>query len=126
MQKVPVHVQKLIKKRIAEKKLNLIDVARLINVSKASFYHMLDRRTMQIDRLWSLCIALDINLFQEIANHLEIDHYSPAVEKKEQEIEEMNDKMQQLNQEIDNLKKEIELIKRERDSFKEAISLMKG
>lgn len=117
--RVPVNVHKIIKRKIKKENLSLVEVAREINVSKMALYQLLDRRTMQIDRLWSLCVVLEINLFQEIANHLEIEHFSPAVEKKDKEIED-------LNSELAELKEELKLLKRERDSFKEAISLMKG
>lgn len=65
---------------------------------------------MQIRRLWTICEALDLNIFRYLANEIGIENpVNPAVTQRDTEIE--------------NLKKEIESLKKERDLLKEVIGL---
>jgi transcriptional regulator with XRE-family HTH domain len=115
---VPIDLQKRIKNKLQKEKITLTSLARKLNMSSVALYNLLERHTMQVDRLWGICKVLHINLFQEIANHLECEAYNPIVEEKNREIE-------NLQQKIMRLEKDIERLTTERDSFKEAISLLK-
>ena len=117
-ERVPINLQKKIKDKLKQEKITITSLARQLNMSSVSLYQLLERSTMQVDRLWTICVALDMNLFQEIANHLEAKAYNPIVDEKNREIADLQKKVEDLEQQVDRLKTE-------RDSFKEAISLLK-
>ncbi|WP_282014983.1 helix-turn-helix domain-containing protein [Marinifilum flexuosum] len=117
-ERVPINLQKRIKDELKKQKISLSSMARKLNISSVSLFQLLERSTMQVDRLWTICLALDINLFQEIANHLDGKAYNPALEEKDKEIEVLEHK-------IKDLENDVERLKTERDCFKEAISLLK-
>ena len=124
-QNVPFSIQKIIKKQLEKEHLTPTQLARRLNMRPISVHHMLDRSTMQVDRLWSICVALDINIFQAIANELDIEYYNPKVEQKNQEIVQQKNEMEELKNEMEELKRQLEIMKHERDTLKEVISLLK-
>lgn len=117
-ERVPINLQSKIKDKLKQEKITITSLARQLNMSSVSLYQLLERSTMQVDRLWTICVALEMNLFQEIANHLEAKAYNPIVDEKNKEIADLQKKVEDLEQQVDRLKTE-------RDSFKEAISLLK-
>ncbi|MDQ2178146.1 helix-turn-helix domain-containing protein [Marinifilum sp. D714] len=117
-ERIPINLQKRIKDELKKQKISLSSMARKLNISSVSLFQLLERSTMQVDRLWTICLALDINLFQEIANHLDGKAYNPTVEEKNKEIAGLQQKIKEMEKTIDRLETE-------RDCFKEAISLLK-
>ena len=115
---IPFSIQKMIKEKLRKEHITPTQLAHLIDMRPISAHQMLDRPTMQVDRLWSICVALELNIFQEVANKLDIEHYNPKVDQQQKEIELLND-------EVTKLKKNIELLETERNTLKEVIGLLK-
>lgn len=117
-ERVPIDLQKRIKNKLEEEKITLTSLAQKLNMSSVALYNLLQRPTMQVNRLWGICKFLNINLFQEIANHLDGEAYNPIVEQKEKEIASLKERVKELE-------RDVERLTTERNSFKEAISLLK-
>ena len=115
--RMPFSIQKLIKEKLKKKHVTPTELARRIGMHPVTIHQMLGRSTMQVDRLWSICVALKVNLFQEIANNLDIEHHNPKVDQQNKEIE-------LLQSEIAELKKQMELLENERNTLKEVIKLI--
>ncbi|WP_320019644.1 hypothetical protein [Labilibaculum manganireducens] len=115
---VPFSIQKMIKNYLKEQHITPTQLARRLSMRPISAHQMLERPTMQVDRLWSICLALDVNIFQAVANELDIEHYHPKVDQLKKEIE-------TGNQQINALKKELELLTHENNTLKEVIGLLR-
>lgn len=114
---IPFSIQKMIKEKLIKEHKTPTQLAHRIDIRPISAHQMLDRSTMQVERLWSICVALELNIFQEIANKLNIEHHNPKVDQQKKEIELLND-------ELTKLKKNIELLENERNTLKEVIKLL--
>lgn len=108
----------MIKKLLKEQHITPTQLGRRLNMNPISAHQMLDRSTMQVERLWHICSALDVNIFQAVANELDIEHYHPKADKLQKEIN-------ASNKQIDSLKKELELMKHDNNTLKEIIGLMR-
>lgn len=116
--KLPFSIQEMIKKNLTEQHITPTQLGRLLNMRPISAHQMLNRSTMQVERLWHICSVLNVNIFQSVANELNIEHYQPKVDKLQKEIE-------ANNQQINSLKKELELINHDNNTLKEVIGLMR-
>lgn len=114
---IPFSIQKMIKEKLKEEHITPTQLAHRLDMRPISAHQMLDRPTMQVDRLWSICVALELNIFQEIANRLDIEHYNPVVDQQNKEIE-------SLSAEIAKLKRDKELLETENKTLKEVIKLI--
>ena len=118
-EKIPFSIHRMIRQNLSKRNLTVSWLARKINIRPISLHQQLDRSTLQVNRLWSICQALELNIFQEIANRLERENQSQkAVEK--------GIELSQIDAEVDGLKKRIELLENENKTLKEVISLLKG
>lgn len=117
-QKFPFSIQKMIKENLNVQHITPTQLARRLGMNPISVHQMLDRPGMQVKRLWSICTALNLNIFQALANEIGIDHYIPKVE-------EQNAEINHLKAEMEELKKEIELLENENKTLKEVITLLK-
>ena len=107
---IPIDINSLIVKKMDEKRISNVDLARHLQMHLSSVHFMLKNPGMQVRRLWTICEAIDLNIFRYLANELDInDPIDPAIIERDREIE--------------NLKKEIEGLKKERDLLKEVIGL---
>lgn len=117
-EKVPFDVLRRIRNRLANTRLPVSTLARDIHLNPISLHQQLQRNTIQVDRLWSICRALKWNLFQEIANRLEKEIHGDQAKEKGIEVKD-------IHEEMDELKKRIELLENENKTLKEVIRLMK-
>lgn len=116
--KVPFNIIRTIRNHLAQTRLPVTTLARDIHLHPISLHQQLQRNTIQVDRLWSICRALKWNLFQEIANRLEKEIQGDQAREKGIEVKD-------IHEEMDELKKRIELLENENKTLKEVISLMK-
>ncbi|MUP38786.1 hypothetical protein [Labilibaculum euxinus] len=118
-EKIPFSIHRMIRQNLSKRNLTVSWLARKINIRPISLHQQLDRSTLQVNRLWSICQALELNIFQEIANRLERENQSQKAVEKGMELS-------QIDAEVDGLKKRIELLENENKTLKEVISLLKG
>ena len=118
-EKIPFSIHRMIRQNLSKQNLTVTWLARKINIRPISLHQQLDRSTIQANRLWSICQALELNIFQEIANRLERENQSQKAAEKGMELS-------QIDAEVDSLKKRIELLENENKTLKEVISLLKG
>ncbi|WP_321320898.1 helix-turn-helix domain-containing protein [Labilibaculum sp.] len=107
---MPVNLNDIIVNRMKEKYISNTELARLLQMHHSSVLFMLKNPGMQIRRLWTICEAVDLNVFRYLANEIGINdpEDSTVIER---------------DIEIQKLKKEIEDLKKERDLLKEVIGL---
>ncbi len=117
-EKIPFSIHRMIRQNLAKQNLTVTCLARKINIRPISLHQQLNRSTLQVNRLWSICQALELNIFQEIANRLERENQS-------QQALEKGMKLSQIDAEVDGLKRRIELLENENKTLKEVISLLK-
>ncbi|MBN2597500.1 hypothetical protein [Labilibaculum sp.] len=118
-EKIPFSIHRMIRQNLSKRNLTVSWLAMKINIRPISLHQQLNRSTLQVNRLWSICQALELNIFQEIANRLERENQSQKAVEKGMELS-------QIDAEVDGLKKRIELLENENKTLKEVISLLKG
>ena len=118
-EKVPFDIQRKIRKYLSERNLTVASLARDIHIRPITLHQQLHRKTLQVNRLWSICRALEWNIFQEIANQLEKEIHKEQAKQKGIEISNIYD-------EIDDLKRKVELLENKNKTLKEVISLLKN
>ncbi len=109
---IPVNINDIIVNRMKEKYISNTELALQLQMHHSSVLFMLKNPGMQIRRLWTICEAIDLNVFQYLANEIKIN------DPKESGLIE-------CNIEILKLKKEVEDLKKERDLLKEVIGLQR-
>ncbi|MDM8161286.1 hypothetical protein QUH73_15790 [Labilibaculum sp. K2S] len=107
---MPVNLNDIIVNRMKEKYISNTELARLLQMHHSSVLFMLKNPGMQIRRLWTICEAIDFNVFRYLANEIGIENP-------------VDSGITLRDAEIENLKKEIEDLKKERDLLKEVIGL---
>jgi predicted nuclease with TOPRIM domain len=117
-EKIPFSIHRMIRQNLSKQNLTVTWLARKINIRPISLHQQLNRSTLQVNRLWSICQALELNIFQEIANRLERENQSQKALEKGMELS-------QIDAEVDGLKRRIELLENENKTLKEVISLLK-
>lgn len=101
---------KLVKKVMSLRHFNATDIARKLGISHSSVAGMLNRETLQIQRLVDLSHALKYNFFREIASTLDYDE--PRIGKdimQEQEAKHKQE-VEQLKEEIKRLEIKVEVL----------------
>ncbi|BAX78998.1 hypothetical protein [Labilibaculum antarcticum] len=101
-----------------EKGETVSSLARKINIRPVTLRQQLDRPTLQVNRLWSICHAMKINFFQEIAN---------SYEQETQNNVDNVDGAEYINiqKELQEKCKQLELLENENKTLKEVIHLLK-
>ena len=117
-EKIPFSIHRMIRQNLSKQNLTVTWLARKINIRPISLHQQLNRSTLQVNRLWSICQALELNIFQEIANRLERENQSQKALEKGMELS-------QIDAEVDGLKRRIELLENENKTLKEVICLLK-
>lgn len=107
---MPMNINNLIVNRMKEKYISNTNLANQLQMHHSSVLFMLKNPGMQVRRLWTICEAIDLNIFRYLANEIGIE--TPV------------DSGNTLRDtKIENLQKEIEDLKKERDLLKEVIGL---
>ncbi|MDM8161171.1 helix-turn-helix domain-containing protein [Labilibaculum sp. K2S] len=70
--KSPIAINELILSEMNRQGLSAADFAQKLQISMNSMYHILKRPSMQIDRLWEVCEALQLNFFKVLADEIKI------------------------------------------------------
>lgn len=95
-----IKVNAMVNAQLRIKNVSPIDLGRRINVSRATAYALLDRKSMPVDRLIDISKVLGYNFFTEIANELEISTPSP----RNLEGESLQEKILKLETQLEVLK----------------------
>jgi len=100
----------LIKKVMNLRHLNASDISRKLNITNSSVAGMLNRETLQVQRLIDLSHAMKYNFFREIASTL--DYEEPLIGKDILQQQEANHKkeIEQLKEEINRLQIKVEVL----------------
>lgn len=73
-----VAINELIRFEMKRQGLSAPELAHKMNIGLNSMYHILKRPSMQIDRLWEVCEALQLNFFKILADEININKPADA------------------------------------------------
>lgn len=65
---IPVNINDIIVNRMKEKYISNTDLARRLQMHHSSVLFMLKNPSMQIRHLWTICEAIDFNVFHCLAS----------------------------------------------------------
>ena len=111
-------INKKIVNVLHEKGETVSSLARKINIRPVTLRQQLERPTLQVNRLWSICHAMKINFFQEIANSYEQETLNNADDIDGTEYINIQKELQEKCEQL-------ELLKNENKTLKEVIQLLK-
>lgn len=109
---LPYDIREMIKEAMYEKRISRSDLKDLLNLSQPGVHNILKRNDMYVTRLFTICKALDVNIFRQIADTIEIEY--PARTGSNKLVEENNGLMeenQKLKQRIADLEKECVILR---------------
>jgi DNA-binding Xre family transcriptional regulator len=69
-----IPVNELVMAEMKKQGLRPADLARKLRLSNATTYYLLSRPTIQIDRLWQICVILKINFFKILSDQLGVEN----------------------------------------------------
>ncbi|MFA9372245.1 MAG: hypothetical protein ACERIH_11100 [Labilibaculum antarcticum] len=101
-----------------EKGETVSSLARKINIRPVTLRQQLDRPTLQVNRLWSICHAMKINFFQDIANI-----YEQEILETQSNVD--GDECINIRKELQEKRDQLVLLENENKTLKEVIRLLK-
>ncbi|WP_321295054.1 helix-turn-helix transcriptional regulator [Marinifilum fragile] len=78
-------INELILKEMKRHGMRPPDLARKLGLSVSTTYYLLNRNTIQVDRLRQICRILNTNFFQILADQMNMDNNSEAFKDEEKE-----------------------------------------
>ncbi|MDQ1772443.1 hypothetical protein GQR60_17570 [Labilibaculum sp. A4] len=92
-----VAINELIRFEMKRQGLSAPELAHKMNIGLNSMYHILKRPSMQIDRLWEVCEALQLNFFKVLADEINITNpVDPQMDQLQQENKMLREVIQLL------------------------------
>ena len=98
-----IEVLGIVKRELKNKHVSPAELARMLNTNASSVHGMLNRSTMQIQKLIQLSDLLKYNFFREIAEKL--PYKEPSAEKKSSEEKALKERIKELEIEATTLRR---------------------
>ena len=80
--------------------LNRAKLSRQIKMSGSSVFRFLDRDTMQIKTLWSICTALNHNFIAELGEKLPVKYVTTSEKELQAQVETLQKELDRINIEL--------------------------
>ncbi|WP_421918010.1 hypothetical protein [Marinifilum sp.] len=102
---LPFNLRKMIENAMHDKYINRPKLQDMLNLSQPGMHYILKRNDMNVSRLFSICKALDVNIFRQIADRIEIEYPVST------ESNNMQEENQRMKNRIAELEKECEILR---------------
>jgi len=101
-----IKLNELVKKEMKSQAVSPVELAGRLHIAPSSVYSLLEKESMQVSRLKTICRALNVNFFRIVADQINI--------------------AEPLTPEIEELEEQVRDQKKENKTLKEVIALLAG
>jgi DNA-binding Xre family transcriptional regulator len=102
---LPYDIRELIKEAMYERRISRSELKDLLNLSQPGVHNILKRNDMYVTRLFTICKALDVNIFRQIADTIEVEYPARTGSNK------LTEENEALKKRVAELEKECEVLR---------------